>query len=327
MKQSTVIRLLILGLPIGLIVTGTTSMIWHFNKPKKEQAPRIFTTLAEEITEDTLSGYARNLSEIIGPRHVSSPAALERAANYLESTLGERNIGYQVARQEFEVEGEFYRNLWMEIPGGKRRNECVVLTAHYDASAGQAGRNSNASGVAAIIALAENFIREAPMLTIRLALLTNGTAPHVGTEHSGAAHFATKLKQLGDQVQAVYCLDSIGAFPTEHAAFPDTLASYLPESGPFLTALADDGSLGLLKQTSDTLSAVLPFTVHQAALMHEASSFFKAHDAGPFQALGFPTMIIGGNGVFFSEDLPVNAEKLTHVTRALATLVRVLTNP
>ena len=243
---------------------------------------------------------------MIGPRHYSEPASLERTANYIESTLGPRNIGYNVARQEFAIDGQPVRNLWIEIPGGKRRNECVVLAAHYDAPKDTSGKNDNASSVAALLALAENFFKEKPTLTIRLAFLTNGTSPYVGTEQSGAHHFAELLRRQGDQVRAVFCLDSIGAYPAEHPKFPELVASTLPTQGPFLSVLGLEASVPLLNESALHLSRALPITVQQGVLLGEATSFFQFHDAGPFQAAGFPALLIGGNAVFFPEDRAVD---------------------
>lgn len=327
MKQATTVRLFLLGLPLGLIVITAASLLWHSRQSSEKATPRIFTTLSEEITGPDLMTFADNLSEVIGPRHLSDPAALERAANYIESTLGKRNIGFEVANQAFDAGGQSARNLWVEIPGGKRRNECVVVTAHYDAPRGERGRNDNASGVAALLALAENFILESPVRTIRLAFLTNGTEPHVGTLDAGATHFARLLKRQGDQVHAVFCLDSIGAFPADHAPLPPAIAPYLPHRGPFLSLLGSEGSAPLLREISKSLSQMLPITVHQGFLTDDAAEIFETHGVAPFQETGFPTLLIAGNGLFLPGDLPVDAESLTQVTRSLATVIRVLANP
>lgn len=327
MKQATAVRLLILGLPLGLVLTSVASLVWHFNRPPDEEAPQVFTRLADEISEKSVAAFIRNLSEVIGPRHASAPETLERAANYLESTLGPRNIGYDVARQEFTFGDKAAVNLWVEIPGGKRRNECVLLTAHYDAPQGRAGANDNASAVAALLALAENFTMETPVLTVRLALLTNGTAPFAGTSDSGAYHFAELLKRQGDQVRAVISLDSIGAFPKDPPPAPASLAETFPPEGPYLTLLGLENSTSLLKVAAPTLSQALSLTVHQAVVLEDGASIFSAHDAHPFQNAGFPTALVGGSGLFASTELPVEIAKLTQVTRALATLLRVMSSP
>lgn len=328
MKQATAVRLFLLGLPIGLVVTSTISLLWHFNQPKESGPPVIYTDLAEEITSTELASYVNNLSNVIGPRHLSDPETLDRAANYIESTLGPLNIGFQVAEQVFDVDGHTVRNLWVEIPGGKRRNECVVVVAHFDALQGSAGANDNASSVAALLALAENFVQEKPALTLRFAWLTNGTPPHAGTPHSGAAQFADLLKREGDIVHSVFCLDQLGAYPMDHEEFVDALRPLLPNQGPFLSLLSEPKATNLLAQASNLFSSIMTFTVHQASLTGEDAAFFEEQGAGAFQAHGFPTLLVGGNAMFLPPvDRPVNSEELADVTRALATLLRILTNP
>lgn len=327
MQQATVLRILILGLPIGLILTGAFSLVWHYRKPEKPAAPPIFRNLAAEIEAEELESYVRNLADVIGPRHISEPKTLNRAANYVESTLGPRNVGYEVARREYAIDGQVVRNLWLEIPGGKRRNEYVVITAAYDAAAGTSGHNVNASAVAALMGLAENFRLERPKRTIVLAFLTNSTAPHAGTPDSGAAHFASFLESRGDQIQAVLTLEGLGAFP-DNATFKDhALANYLPDKGPYLTLLCAE-PIPLLNQATEVLSSALSFTVHQGTLLEAASGeAWTTRDAAPFQKADFPTLLVAGNGRFDAVPPQIDGARLTEVTRALATLIRVLANP
>ena len=327
MKQATAIRLFLVGLPVGLVVTTALSMVWHFNRPKEDATPKIYTTLADEISDKAVSSYVKNLTKVIGERHASIPDALTRTANYLESTLGPRNLGYDVKHQLYEVEGQPTKNLWVEIPGGKRLNEVVVVVAHYDAPIGSTGENNNASGVAALLAVAENFAREKPMLSMRLGFLTHGTAPHLSTANSGASHFAELLARGGDQIQALFCLDGIGAFPSGPTNQPELNQTFLPESGPFLSLLANDQSAPLLTMSFDRIAPLLTFTCHQALVPENAQRLLTESIAGAFQTAGFPTLLVRGNGRFGDADLPVNASSLTETTRALSTLIRVLANP
>jgi hypothetical protein len=165
------------------------------------------------------------------------------------------------------------------------------------------------------------------MLTLRMAFLANGTPPHAGTENSGAYHFAELLKRQGDQVKAVFCLDGLGAFPASPTDAPPSVRALLPSSGPFLTLLGLENAVGVIKEAAAPLSESLPFTVHQGVVLPESAGFFAAHDTQPFQEAGYATVLTGGSGVFATEDLPVDGKRLTEVTRSLATLARILTNP
>lgn len=327
MKQATAIRLFLVGLPVGLVLTTAASMVWHFSQPKEDTTPKVYTTLAKEISVKALSVYVKNLAGVIGERHASKPETLERTANYLESTLGTRNLGYDVKRQVYEVGGQPARNLWVEIPGGKRLNEVVVVAAHYDAPIGSKGENNNASGVAALLAMAENFAREKPVLSMRLAFLTHGTAPDLTTSDSGAARFAQILKRRGEQIRAIFCLDGIGAFPDTPLATSELTQSFLPDKGPFLSLLADSASSAVLSISFDRLAPLLNFTCHQAVVPENAQRVLEESAAGAFQSAGFPTLLIRGNGRLGVEELPVDFTLFAETTRALSTLIRVLANP
>ena len=326
MKQATVIRLFLIGLPVGLILTTAGSMVWHFSRPDEDPTPRIYTTLAEEVTETVVMNYVRNVSEVIGPRHATLPGTLERTANYLESTLGPRNLGYDVKQQVYEIDGQPARNLWVDIPGGKRVNEVIMVAANYDANAGHFGKNENASGVATVLALAENLTRDKPMLSIRLALLSHGASPFVGTPDSGAAHLVSLMQRQGNVVQGVLCLEGIGAFPVDALGAP---ASFLPEKGPYLSLLANEASKGFLSRSFDRLAPLLTITTHQAAVTESEAALLTQSMAGSFHQGGYSALLVTGNGrlVNAGEDLPVDGAALTEVVRGMLTLVRVLANP
>ncbi|MDB4468090.1 M28 family peptidase [Verrucomicrobiales bacterium] len=327
MKQTTAIRLFLVGLPIGLVLTTAVSMVWHFNKPKEDGAPKVYTTLADEISAQAVSSYVSNLSKVIGERHSSKPGTLDRTANYLESTLGTRNLGYDVKRQVYDVGGQPARNLWVEIPGGKRLNEVVVVVAHYDAPLGSRGENNNASGVAALLAMAENFAREKPILSMRLAFLTHSTAPHLNTNDSGSARYAQLLERRGEQIRTVFCLDGIGAFPATGLTTTALTEPFLPNKGPFLSLLANRSSASVLALSFDCLAPLLRFTCHQAVVPDNSQSFLDESTAGAFQSAGFPTLLIRGSGRLGKDELAVDTTTLAETTRAISTLIRVLANP
>ncbi len=82
------------------------------------------------VNRPDLERFVRILSEEIGERHMGKPEALERAAIWIESTLKGGNLGYQVQRKVFPVEGKEVRNLVAELTGTERRKEIIVIGAH-----------------------------------------------------------------------------------------------------------------------------------------------------------------------------------------------------
>jgi hypothetical protein len=64
-------------------------------------------------------------------------------------------------------------NLIVEIPGGDKKEEIVVIGAHCDSFLGCPGANDNGSGTAATLALARAFAKKKPARTLRFVLFVN----------------------------------------------------------------------------------------------------------------------------------------------------------
>src|SRR6187200_3665296 len=92
------------------------------------------------------------LAGLIGPRHLSKPAAFAAAATYVERELA--GAGYSPLRQTYEIKGQEVANIVAELPGGRRRDEIVIVGAHYDTTATTPGADDNASAIAAMIEVA-----------------------------------------------------------------------------------------------------------------------------------------------------------------------------
>jgi Zn-dependent M28 family amino/carboxypeptidase len=117
------------------------------------------------------------LAEEIGERNVQRrPRQLAQAADYIEADLA--GSGYEVKRHGHEVTGSICHNLEVEIPGTTLADEIVVIGAHYDSVPGSPAANDNASGVAAMLALAHEFSRRKTDRTLRFLAFVNEEAPY-----------------------------------------------------------------------------------------------------------------------------------------------------
>jgi Zn-dependent M28 family amino/carboxypeptidase len=101
-------------------------------------------------------------------RGTGTPGAA-RALAYIEGRL--RGIGLEPHRQGFEYthRGEARQgvNLWARVPGRSRAGRAIVVTAHYDhvgvrEGAIHNGADDNASGVAALLAIAADLKANPP---------------------------------------------------------------------------------------------------------------------------------------------------------------------
>ncbi len=110
---------------------------------------------AELRIRDTIRQDLEWLAGEIGERNVQRYANLCAAADFIQ--LSFEQAGYEVKRQSYEVAGRTCYNIEVEISGDREANEIVILGSHYDSVVGCPGANDNASGVAALLALARAF--------------------------------------------------------------------------------------------------------------------------------------------------------------------------
>ena len=163
------------------------------------EAPERLAPMAEESLEKLageLRGDVEALAVEIGERNVRNyPERLAQAADYLEAQL--RAAGYAVDRQEYDVWGVTCTNLEAELTGTTRRDEIVVVGAHYDSAQGAPGANDNASGVAATLALARRFAGQPRPRTLRFVAFVNEEPPYFQDGRDGLLGLRPTLPRTG----------------------------------------------------------------------------------------------------------------------------------
>ncbi len=142
MSRPRLFPILIAGLPLGLIVLGAVAMWLYFHKGADVVEPTAAMSgiLRKEITADGIDRYQHIFTEVLGARPVGDVDALSRTFNYLESTLGPRNLGYAVVR----LGTGNADNLIAYQRGGRRPREVVLVAAPYAAGDDTLVENSSA---------------------------------------------------------------------------------------------------------------------------------------------------------------------------------------
>lgn len=114
--------------------------------------------------------------------------ATDHVAARLES------FGYEVNRRGFQSGEQVAQNLEVVVPGLRRGNQLVIVSARIDANPGSPGADDNASGVAAALVLAQRFAGQRALRTVRFVFLSSA-GPRSTTEAQGAFHYANALEQ------------------------------------------------------------------------------------------------------------------------------------
>ena len=335
--QQTV-RFFILALPIGLILTGILAMFIYFrvDAVREERSQRV--PLRRPLSEADLRSHIRTLAAGIGPRHAGLPETLASASKYLQSTLGPANLGFKVSRHEFDQEGQTFYNLIIDLPGapGPRQSEIVLVVAPYDTAPESPGADASASGIAALMGLAQSFAGSASARTLRFTALVNEAPPWAGTPRSGSAAYAASLRTRQDNVVAVLSLEGLGTYldgPSSQQSPPGP-SSPFPAQGNFLALVANPAAAALLPTLAAEFATAtrLPLEAENSAPFPTLLGTSTAHS---FDAAGFPVLRLTDTGELRSPqwlqpgDTPelLDYPRLLEAVRGIEALLRALLNP
>jgi len=141
------------------------------------------------------------LAETIGPRSLYRPEVLQKAADFVAQRF--EAGGWTVKHLDYLVGLRRCENLEVETRGTKFPDEIVVVGAHYDTVAHTPGADDNASGVAAMLALAEGLAKAEPERTLRFVAFTNEEPIYFQTDAMGSRVYARQCKARGDKIVAM----------------------------------------------------------------------------------------------------------------------------
>jgi len=287
---------------------------------------------ADELpVRDHLTQHVQALAGKIGERHIWRPAALDQAVRYIEATW--HGQGYTVARQPFEVEGQTVYNLAVEFPGGSRRDEIVLVGAHYDTVPGSPGANDNATGTAAVLELARLLIGQQLPRTVRLVAFVNEEVPFFQHDTMGSWVYAHQSRARGERIVAMLSVETIGyysdAMGSQHYPLPFGL--FYPRTGNFIGFVGNIASRALVQRS---LAAFREHTALPSEGVAAPGSMTGIgwSDHWAFWHEGYPALMVTDTALFryapyhTREDTPdqINYDRTARVVVGLAHVVTTL---
>lgn len=242
----------------------------------------------------------RDLEKIggeIGERNVYIARGLRASANYIESELAA--VGLKMARQSFTVLGEKCENLIVEIPGGARAEEIVVLGAHYDSVQGAPGANDNGSGTVATLALARQFAASKPARTLRFVWFVNEEPPFFQTEQMGSLVYARSCRASNDHIVAMVSLETMGFYSDTDTSqrYPFPVGMFYPKRGNFIAFVGKTTQAGLVRQCLRTFRETTQFPSEGAALPSKIPGVDWS-DHWAFWQVGYPALEVTDTAIF-----------------------------
>jgi hypothetical protein len=249
-------------------------------------------TEREKKLEAELRRDVQQLSKEIGERNTHKKWELASAADYVAAEL--EAAGYRLDRQGFEVGEVLAQNLGVELPGAEIGHEIVIVGAHYDSAPGTPGADDNASGAAALLALARGLSGSRPARTLRLVAFDNAESPHFRTPQ-----YAKRSAARGEKVVAMISIDSIGYFsnaPNSQRQRKQNPARY-PSTGDFVAIEGNEASKALVDRVLAAFLNHASISAHGAALP-EGSEGAGASDDWAFWQVGYPAVTVTDTASF-----------------------------
>jgi Zn-dependent M28 family amino/carboxypeptidase len=291
--------LTVAGIIVAVVIAATAFWVrtvvvmpgasWHDPLP--------FLTDDERKIAECLRRDVALLASGIGERNVDRYDSLATAANAIDTTL--TGIGYHVTRQSYSVDGRVCQNLIAEIPGRNGSDEIIIIGAHYDSAPGTAGANDNASGVAALLALARMMQGERFDRTIRLVAFVNEEPPYFQTELMGSLVYARACRKRNENIVAMLSLETMGYYSdvpgSQH--YPAPLGMFYPSVGNFIAFVSNRASIDLLHHVIGTFRDSCRFPSEGAA----APEFMQGigwSDQWSFWQVGYPALMITDTAPF-----------------------------
>lgn len=249
------------------------------------------------VLETRLRAHVTTLAGEIGERNVFNPGSLDRAAEYIAAQWSEQ--GYEVARQEYRVQGQRCANLEAMVHGVKHPEQIVLVGAHYDSVDGCPGANDNASGVAALLELSRHFAGQKTERTLKFVAFVNEEPPFFTTREQGSVVYAQAARARGDDIRAMISLETMGYYSDARGSqkYPPILGWFYPDVGNFIAFVSNFRSRPLLHRAVRAFRANSRFPL-ECASTFEGLEGVAWSDHGSFWAEGYRAFMVTDTALF-----------------------------
>ena len=252
----------------------------------------------EEIkVRDRIRQDVERLAGEIGERNVQRYANLCAAADFIQ--LSFEQAGYEVKRQSYEVAGRTCYNIEVEISGDREANEIVIIGSHYDSVFGSPGANDNASGVAALLALARAFSGKDISRSLRFVAFVNEEPPYFRTAKMGSLVYAKRCRKRGENIFAMFSLKTIGYYSEQPGSqrYPFPVGFFYPSTGNFIAFVSNLPSRWLVQKVVESFRRQVQFPSEGGAWPGIIPGIGWS-DQWAFWRMGYPALMVTDTAPF-----------------------------
>ena len=203
----------------------------------------------QEDIKKQLYQHVYKFSNDIGMRNMDNYRGMLDAADYIDAEF--TKMGYTIIRQEYLVDNKIATNIIAEKKGTTKQDEIVVIGAHYDSLEYTVGANDNASGVAGMLVIANEFRTMKFSRTVRFVAFANEEPPYFKQETMGSYVYAKSCRAENANIIAMFSLESIGSYSNDASTqnYPVFLNLFYPDSGNFIAFISNSDSRHVLYRT------------------------------------------------------------------------------
>lgn len=283
---------------IALALLVIFFVVWFFGIRMPGQNPTKAATLneADLALRAELAADVQALAGEIGERNMSRYPKLLAAADFIEASF--TRAGLTARRESYELRGRACHNLEVDIRG--TRPGIVLVGAHYDSVLGSPGANDNATGVAAVLALARRFAGKPAGQTLRFVAFVNEEPPYFQTAEMGSLVYAKRCKERGDRITAMISLETIGCFsdaPKSQNYPVAGLSFFYPTVGNFIGFASDTSSRALLRNVVSSFKKTRKLPCEGASLPSVVPGIGWS-DQWSFWQCGYPAIMVTDTAPF-----------------------------
>lgn len=159
--------------------------------------------------------------------------------------------GYRPGFQEYQLAGEDFANIEVQLTGTTYPDQIILVGAHYDAVPGAPGANDNGTGIAAILELADRFGNKSYPRTLRFVAFVNEEPPNFMTGTMGSYVYAKNISRKKENIIAMFSLETIGYFRDEPGSqhYPPPFNLFYPDKGNFIAFVGNLRSRSLVTRS------------------------------------------------------------------------------
>ncbi len=243
-----------------------------------------------QTTRDRLSDHVYALAEEIGERHDGQREALDKAADYIEKSF--RDMGYNPVSEIYS--DKFYRNIIVNLYGKQRREEIIVIGAHYDTVWLSPGADDNASGIAALLEIARGLQGKSFARTVRFVAFANEEWPFFGRDKMGSRVNARHSSDRNEIISGMISLEMLGYYSSEPGSqvYPKPLNYFYPQQANFIAFVSNFSSRDLLHETISEFRLTRQFPSEGLIAPQFLVPDIRRSDNSSFWAYAYPAIMI-----------------------------------